>query len=412
MIKNTRETYGLVAQLLHWLTAALILSLIPLGVYMHELPVSTATEVADKSWLYSLHKTLGVTVFFVAILRVLWAVTQPHPRLLNGDKKLESLAAQTVHWVLYGAIILMPLTGWLHHSAAVGFAPIWWPLPQDLPMVPKSPSLAAFFGLAHFLTGALLGLSLMLHVGGALKHALIDKDATLNRMLPGQYRAQGSDLPNPPHKRASIALAAVVFATLGSVAWASFALNEGKTGPTQALAEVSKPGEWVIDKEKSRLGISIIQSGSPVGGAFGEWTASIIFDPDNLPASSLDVQVAVASLSVGSVSQQAISADFLNAPLHPVGRFQSDRFTNTADGQYQATGTLQLAGVSKPFTLPFSLKIVEGRAFVKASASINRLDFDIGKKGFASGKEVGLAVMVNVELEAVRNQPSSSAAGS
>ena len=156
MLRNTSESYGLVAQVLHWATAALILVLLPLGLFMHELPESSAADVAYKAWFYSLHKTLGVTVFAVAVVRVIWAAIQPHPKLLNAERKLESLAAQTIHWMLYGAIICMPLTGWLHHSASVGFAPIWWPLPQDLPLVPKDPQLATFFGIAHFSTGILL----------------------------------------------------------------------------------------------------------------------------------------------------------------------------------------------------------------------------------------------------------------
>ena len=222
MLRNTRESYGLVAQVLHWATAALILVLLPLGLFMHELPESSAADVAYKAWFYSLHKTLGVTVFAVAVVRVIWAAIQPHPKLLNAERKLESLAAQTVHWMLYGAIICMPLTGWLHHSASVGFAPIWWPLPQDLPLVPKDPQLATFFGIAHFSTGILLGLTLVLHIGGALKHAVIDKDATLRRMIPGGTQASQGALSDPHFKRLPALLAVLSFVVLGAVSVGQF----------------------------------------------------------------------------------------------------------------------------------------------------------------------------------------------
>ena len=144
---NSRETYGLVHQLLHWTTAALILFMLPLGVYMHDLPVGTAQEVADKVWLFSLHKTVGVVVLVVALARIAWAIVQPHPNLLHGGR--EAFAAKTVHWLLYGSIVAMPIFGWLHHAALDGYAPIWWEnvFPGDwdvLPFVPKSEAVASF----------------------------------------------------------------------------------------------------------------------------------------------------------------------------------------------------------------------------------------------------------------------------
>ena len=57
---------------------------------------------------------------------------------MNADQKLERFAAETVHWVLYGALVIVPLSGWISHAAAAGFAPIWWPFGQGLPLVPKA----------------------------------------------------------------------------------------------------------------------------------------------------------------------------------------------------------------------------------------------------------------------------------
>ena len=86
---NSKQRYGGVAKGFHWLTALLILTLIPLGLYAHQLPHDTAEQLARKAWLFSLHKTVGVTVFFTALLRILWAITQEKPRLLHPDRKLE-----------------------------------------------------------------------------------------------------------------------------------------------------------------------------------------------------------------------------------------------------------------------------------------------------------------------------------
>ena len=180
-LSNTSQHYGSVAKTFHWLTALLILTLIPLGIFANDLPYDTSDELTRKAWYFSLHKTLGVTVFFVALARILWAISQPKPALLHAERKLESLAAQAVHWLLYGSLLVVPLSGWVHHAATSGFAPIWWPFGQNLPLVPKSEALAGLTAGLHIVFERVLVVSLLLHAAGALKHQFIDKDATLRR---------------------------------------------------------------------------------------------------------------------------------------------------------------------------------------------------------------------------------------
>ena len=164
---NSPTAYGEVSKVFHWVTALLILTLIPLGMVAEELPYDTGEALALKAQVFSVHKTLGVLVFFVALARILWALTQPRPGLLHSDKKAEAFLATLVHWLLYLSIVLVPLSGWLHHAATDGFAPIWWPFGQSLPFVPKSETVAHVFGAWHgVLTKVLIG-SLILHVLGA-----------------------------------------------------------------------------------------------------------------------------------------------------------------------------------------------------------------------------------------------------
>ncbi|MGD9294163.1 MAG: cytochrome b/b6 domain-containing protein, partial [Roseobacter sp.] len=134
-LSNTAQHYGSISKTFHWLTALLILTLIPLGIYANDLPYDSSEQLARKAWFFSLHKTLGVTVFFVALARILWAIVQPKPSPLHPDRKLETFAGSMVHWLLYGSLLLVPLSGWVHHAATTGFAPIWWPLGQNLPLV-------------------------------------------------------------------------------------------------------------------------------------------------------------------------------------------------------------------------------------------------------------------------------------
>ena len=398
MFVNSQKTYGLVAQTLHWAVAALILTLIPLGIYMDELPASSVAEVTHKSWFYSLHKTLGIAVFVLAILRVGWALVQPHPKPLNADRPLENLAAQTVHWVLYGAIIAMPLSGWLHHSALEGFAPIWWPLPQDIPLVPKNPHLAEIFGAVHFFTVILLGLCLVLHIGGALKHTLIDRDGTLARMIPFRTVNVPDDLSDPGYRRLPVALAIAAFAAVGLAAVSVTGRSDSPTA-ISGNTGVSSAG-WQVDRQSSRLDIQIIQSGAPVTGQFADWNATIDFDPDDLASARVAVEIVIASLTIGAVTDRALSADFLNVEQYPTARFVSSDFVNTGPESYEARGQLQLAGQSRPLMLPFTLKIEDGRAFMEGSVALKRLDYDIGREGFETDQMVGFDVEVLVVLEA------------
>ncbi len=188
-LTNTTDTYGGVAKTFHWLTALLILTAIPLGAVANALPYDSAEALARKATLFSVHKTVGLAAFVVALARILWALVQPKPQGLAGHGRAEAALAATVHWMLYGAMLVVPLTGWIHHAATTGFAPIWWPFGQDLPFVPKDDGIAAIFAGLHLVTKWVLIAAIALHVAGAFKHHLIDRDATLRRMLPGRITA-------------------------------------------------------------------------------------------------------------------------------------------------------------------------------------------------------------------------------
>ncbi len=194
---NTPARYGGVTKALHWLTAALIGAIIPVGLTVNRLAqdirdpliVSTGEDFTRAYFLFSLHKTLGVTIFIVALVRIIWAFFQPGPGLLNPDRAVEAFAARTVHRLLYGSLVLVPLTGWIDHAATSGFAPIRWPFGQSLPFIPKDADLAATFAGLHKVLQRVLVIAVAVHVAGALKHHLVDRDATLRRMLPGQGAA-------------------------------------------------------------------------------------------------------------------------------------------------------------------------------------------------------------------------------
>lgn len=402
-LANTTNRYGSLSKTFHWLTALLILTLFPLGIVANNMAYELQTLsapaddlVARTAWLFSLHKTLGVIVFFVALLRILWALNQPKPGMLHPDRKLESLAAETVHWLLYGSLVVVPLSGWIHHAAASGFAPIWWPFGQNLPLVPKSEAIAAATGGAHWVLTKVLGLALLLHIAGAIKHHVIDKDATLRRMWFGR-----SEVPDTAskHKHAApitAALALWAVALSGGAALGVYAPH-GDATATVELQEVQS--DWQV--QDGTLAITVTQLGSDVEGQFADWTAAISFDEtvENGTAGTVEVTVAIGSLTLGSVTDQAMGPDFFNATDFPTAMFQADLVT-VVDG-YEARGTLTIKGQSVPVTLPFGLSIDGETASMAGGLALDRRSFGIGDN-MADESSLAFAVSVDVNLTARR----------
>ncbi|MBM1309807.1 cytochrome b/b6 domain-containing protein [Sulfitobacter mediterraneus] len=395
-VTNTQTRYGAVTKAIHWLMALLILSLIPMGWIAHQLPFDTDAELARKAWLFSLHKTLGVLAFFVAAVRIIWAISQPKPGLLNADKKLESWAADTVHWMLYAAMVVVPLSGWISHAAAAGFAPIWWPFGQGLPMVPKSTAVEHFFGALHWVSGRLLILSLLLHIAGAVKHHLIDRDATLRRMLPG--RPDLAPLPDQTHSRTPVMAAiALWLAALGL----SAAMAGGKTeAAPEALAEVTS--QWQV--ETGNIEIAVVQFGSEITGSFADWTSVITFDETvpsaDITVGSVETMVSIPSLTLGSVTGQALGPDFFAATDHPTAVFKAD-IRHASDG-YEAIGTLTIKDQTAPLTLPFGLSVDGNRAEMRGDLTLDRRSFGIGDN-VNDPATLGFEVRVKITLTAVRS---------
>ncbi|WP_375227404.1 cytochrome b/b6 domain-containing protein [Roseobacter sp. S98] len=393
-LTNTATHYGGVTKTFHWLTALLIITLIPLGIYANGLPYDTSEELARKAWLFSLHKTLGVTVFFVALARIAWALSQPKPALLHPDRKLESLAAETVHWLLYGSLLLVPLSGWIHHAATAGFAPIWWPFGQNLPLVPKSESLAATTAGLHIVFERVLAASILLHAAGALKHHLIDRDSTLRRMLPG--RPVVPDVTGAHRVVLPVLAALVIWA--GALATGSALSVYDQHGDTvQAAALEDVQSDWAV--EDGTLSIVVKQLGSDVTGSFADWTAAISFDETVTegPAGSVDVTISVGSLTLGSVTSQALGADFFNATAFPTAQFTADILRT--DGGYVAEGTLTIKEASAPVTLPFTLDVADGVAVMQGETTLDRRDFAIGDSQ-KDESSLGFSVGVTVNLTA------------
>lgn len=407
--KNTAERYGRVAQFFHWTTAALILILIPLGGIMHEWPNQPAETLDTKIWLYSLHKTLGVTLLAIAILRICWALMNPKPVPLHPERRAETFAAELVHWMLYAGIIIAPLAGLLHHASSVGFAPIWWPFGQDIPFVPKSEALSVAFGMMHWAAAVLIVVSLIGHIGGALKHHFIDQDKTLSRMLVGSNEIILTPAEKEPRFNGVpvFAAALITLVTIGGAGTYGWNAVKGARAagltPLVIATDAANTNSWVVDHNQSTLAISVSQLGSPVEGVFENWSAAIVFDPDNLDGARAEVAINTASLTIGTVSQQATSGDFLAVDIHPAASFKAIAFRSLGDNRYEADALLTIKQVEQSVVLPFTLIIEGDIATMTGQLVINRMNYTVGAGSYENSDTVGLDVTIDINLVAQRS---------
>ena len=182
-LRNSTESYGIIAQAFHWLVALLVLAQLGIGLYAANLPVS----LARLRWL-SHHKSLGLFILALVLLRLGWRALNPPPELARSMPRWERRAALATHRLFYLLLILAPFAGWLYASAA-GLSVNWFGLFQVPDLVSKDRELAALFKALHIGLVALLAALVALHVGAALRHGLLLRDGVMRRMLPWKPRS-------------------------------------------------------------------------------------------------------------------------------------------------------------------------------------------------------------------------------
>jgi cytochrome b561 len=182
-LRSNHRQWGSVAKFFHWIVALGILGNGVWGLLMTGMSPSMS-----KINIYALHKSIGLTVLALFVLRVAWRLfdrappDEPAPRW-------QRLAAHVTHVLLYGFILALPLSGWLYNSLH-GYPLQWFKLFNLPALTNKNEQLAHTAHAIHEYLFYLLLLVLIGHVGAALKHHLFDQDNVLRRMLPfGRVRS-------------------------------------------------------------------------------------------------------------------------------------------------------------------------------------------------------------------------------
>lgn len=178
MIRNTRDSWGGPAKFLHWTVALLVLAQLALGWAAVSWRLSPL-----KLDLFVWHKSTGLLILALMLLRAAWRIANPSPALPDSVPRSERKVAHASHFLLYAILIAMPLSGWIINSAANIPFRIFWRVPLPAIVSPNK-AVADLATRVHLILFVGLSALLVLHIAAALRHHLISRDHVLTRMLP------------------------------------------------------------------------------------------------------------------------------------------------------------------------------------------------------------------------------------
>ena len=178
ILRNTRQRWGAVAMAFHWIMALIILAMIPLGIVAVNWRLSPT-----KLELFFWHKSFGITILALVVLRLLWRYANPTPALPQDTPRVERFLAGLSHALLYALMIVIPLSGWVINSAAnfpfkvFGIAR----LPEIVEPDKATQELASDVHLGLVIT---LVVILAVHIAAALRHHMVKRNDVLSKMVP------------------------------------------------------------------------------------------------------------------------------------------------------------------------------------------------------------------------------------
>lgn len=194
---SNNNKYTKTAVILHWLIALAIFAMFALGWYMTGLPKEApkqmaydlfdwgiytwqlSEEASPRNFYFNLHKSVGITILGLVIIRILWRITHKPPALLTSYKAWERKLSTAAHHLLYLLMFALPVSG-LIMAMSGKYGVKWFGI--DFLSGSDNKTARDFFEGAHEAIGILILVVIAIHIAGALKHKLIDKDTTMDRM--------------------------------------------------------------------------------------------------------------------------------------------------------------------------------------------------------------------------------------
>ena len=377
--------YDDVAVGFHWLIAFLIVGQLAVGKYMTGLEPGDSTRFVLTQW----HKTFGILVLAFATLRLLWRFTHRPPPGPDTIPRWQERAAHFAHLALYALMIAIPLTGWALVSVS--------PLDVDTylfdvipwPHLPVAESLRTegnehLVESWHEIGANLLILILLAHVGAALKHHFVDRDATLARMLPDWSRSWNAKL-------------------------AAFGVAVAASGTALYLYADAGDEAALLAAGASEVGFVAGVSGSATPGTFS--VSEVVATLDEADPSASTIEARVETASVTSPNQQMAGSlpdvDWFDVEAHPEATFASSAVRRLDGTTLEVDGTLTIKGIPLEVTFPMALADEEGVRVARGEFEVDRRHFELGLDSQTTDQYVDFPVTVRFRFDVAAGEPAS-----
>ena len=386
----TNTQYTSTAKILHWLVAGLIV----LQFVLAKLAENTDSAVRELALLAN-HKSVGITILVLALVRILWRFRNKPPALPASMPRWQVLSSHISHWSLYALLFLIPLSGWLMSSASA-YSVSWFNLIQLPDFVAPNPELKETLEEIHEFLANLLAAIALLHIAAALKHAIIDKDGVLSRMSSA----------------ATVALFAAVIVlgvyTLGLPGKQAPAATSSTSNAATAASAADEPVAsstlpvWNIDYEASFIHFTGDQAGAEFDGVWQDWDAKLQFSPDDLAGSRFDVTIRTAAVETQDDDRDATLSDpeWFDPKNFPEAHYRASRFSDNGNGEFVAHGQLSIKDNAAPVDLVFKVDSSGNERVLTGSAELLRLDLGVGTGEWEDTDWVGNEVSVEVRVTA------------
>ena len=389
---SSSTAYSDTARWLHWIVAGAIV----LQYVLAELG-SLASEEGEplrQLALLANHKSVGITILILAVVRLAWRAGHPAPDLPDEMPLWQRRASSATHGALYACLIALPISGWLMSSASA-YSVSWFNLVNLPDLVGPNEDLKSQLIDLHELLAEMLFVIAMLHIAAAFKHALWDRDGVLSRMSSGTSLGAGALvlivggvwLVPGPSERAS-----AVEPTTRDEAGALPAAPSQQSDTALAA--------WVIDYDASTIEFTGVQAGAEFTGRWTDWVADIHFDPAHLAHSRARVVIQTGAVSSNDAERDntIVGPDFFDAAAFPTATFEAEAFTALDGGGFSTTGVLQIKSLRLPVDFEFVITETNDSIKLTGSARIDRLAYEVGIGDWRDTTWVGQYVDVAVTV--------------
>lgn len=391
------QRYSLFAILLHWITVASLVLIAAIGWYMSELP----DGAMGQEFLYQFHKSLGITVLFLTLARIVWRLMNPPPPLPSDLSRGEKLIASVVHAGFYVLLFAIPVSGWIYVSTTrdfqvptVLFGIISWP---HLPLTENS-NVESINAIAESTHSALVWATvvlLVLHVAGAVKHQFSGEGGVLHRMFIAR---------KSPIFLWRLAIATFVpFLIFSSITLCTNRVS--RTSDSFQEHSLSNTGNWIIDYDNSEIRFSGVHDGSNFSGIIENWSADINFYINAPDQSRIKIQIHSTSAKTGTrlYDDALTSTEWFDAVNFPIIIVTIDE-VHHFDDQYTSQATLKIK--DRTITVPFDFQLsqIDYQTQMKGQAILSRNSLNLGQVSDPNNEWVSDQIIVDATVLANRKE--------